>query len=148
MVMAGVGDRGMGAEATRGIRRRQPSPAGLVLTLDVTLELCRVEVHLPQVARAVPQGLVVEVGRRRIAALPPRRACPSEAGRPRRDELNPAGMLGPESLNGWTMSPVSRWNRLISPQGVFQVPKSDWSRSDAAARACRRCSGVRPWAMC
>src|ERR1043166_5402631 len=75
MVMAGVGDRGMGAEATRGIRRRQPSPAGLVLTLDVTLELCRVEVHLPQVARAVPQGLVVEVGRRRIAALPAGRDC-------------------------------------------------------------------------
>ena len=44
-------------------------------------------------------------------------------------------MLGPASLNGWTMSPVSRWKRLMSPHGVFQVPKSAASLSDAAASA-------------
>ena len=30
-------------------------------------------------------------------------------------------MLGPASLNGCTMSPVRRWKRLMSPQGVFHV---------------------------
>src|ERR1700736_1153602 len=35
-------------------------------------------------------------------------------------------MFGAASLklNGCTRSPVRRWNRLMSPQGVFQLPKS------------------------
>ena len=47
------------------------------------------------------------------------------------DEVNGTGMLGAESLNGCTMSPVSRWKRLILPHGVFQLPKSlvNWSAS-------------------
>ena len=49
-------------------------------------------------------------------------------------------MLGSASLNGWTMSPVRRWKRLMSPHGVFQVPKSAVSLSDAAASACSSCS--------
>src|ERR1700679_3692578 len=38
------------------------------------------------------------------------------------------------------MSPVRRWKRLISPHGVFQVPKSVVSLSDAADNDCRSCS--------
>ena len=115
-------------------------------------------------------GLIVEVRRRRIAALaagrhrpgphacrrtPPRpRSCcrwcrttsssrctaraPNEASEPHRAEVKPTGMLGPASLNGWTMSPVRRWKRLMSPHGVFQVPKSAVSLSDAAASACEQ----------
>src|SRR5260370_22378116 len=49
-------------------------------------------------------------------------------------------MLCREWLNGWRMSPVSRWNRLISPHGVFQLPNSAWSLSDAAASDCSICS--------
>src|SRR5439155_14518068 len=40
-------------------------------------------------------------------------------------------MLGPPSLKGWTMSSVRRWKRLILPHGVFHVPKSVVSLSDA-----------------
>ena len=36
------------------------------------------------------------------------------------------------------MLPVSRWKRLMSPQGVFQLPKSLSSISDAVASACSR----------
>src|SRR5262249_37321458 len=68
--------------------------------------------------------------------------APNDASEPQRDEGNPTGMLGPASLNGWTMSSVSRWNRLISPQGVFQLPKSAVSRADAAASASSFCAGV------
>ena len=46
----------------------------------------------------------------------------------------------PASSNGWTMSPVRRWKRLMSPHGVFQLPKSAASLSDAAASARSRCS--------
>src|SRR6476469_7589132 len=38
------------------------------------------------------------------------------------------------------MSAVKRWYRLISPHGVFQLPKSDASLSEAAASAPRSCS--------
>src|ERR1700679_651652 len=38
------------------------------------------------------------------------------------------------------MSPVRRWKRLISPHGVFHVPKSAASLSDAAESDCRSCS--------
>jgi hypothetical protein len=62
--------------------------------------------------------------------------APNEASEPQRDEVKATGMLGPASLNGWTMSPVRRWKRLMSPHGVFQVPKSLASLSDAAASAC------------
>ena len=51
-------------------------------------------------------------------------------------------MLGAASLNGWTMSPVTRWKRLMSPHGVFHVPKSAASLSDAVASAWSSCSGV------
>ena len=46
--------------------------------------------------------------------------APNEASEPQRDEVKPTGMLGPASSNGWTMSPVRRWKRLMSPHGVFQ----------------------------
>ena len=59
--------------------------------------------------------------------------APKEASEPHCAEGKPTGMLGPASLNGWTRSPVRRWNRLMSPHGVFQLPKSAWSLSDAAA---------------
>src|SRR4029079_17425428 len=57
------------------------------------------------------------------------------------------GMLGAESLKRWTMSSVSRWKRLMSPQGVFQVPKSCASLSDAATSDSSRSSGVAFLAM-
>ena len=41
----------------------------MVLALDVALQLRTVEVHVSQIARAVPRRLVVEVRRRRIATL-------------------------------------------------------------------------------
>src|ERR1041385_484689 len=40
-------------------------------------------------------------------------------------------MLGAASLKCWTISPVNRLYRLISPQGIFQVPKSFVSLSTA-----------------
>src|SRR5204863_3998614 len=60
---------------------------------------------------------------------------------PHRDEVKPTGILGRASLNGCTMSPVRRWNRLMSPQGVFQLPKALASVSDAVASACSSRSG-------
>src|SRR5438552_180146 len=57
-------------------------------------------------------------------------------------EVKPTGMLGPASVNGCTMSSVRRWKRLISPHGVFQVPKSAASLSDAADRDRSSCAGV------
>src|SRR5947209_20625696 len=41
----------------------------MVLALDVALQLGTIEVHVSQIARAVSRGLIVEVRRRRIAAL-------------------------------------------------------------------------------
>src|SRR5438093_2611122 len=146
----------------------------MVLALDVTLQLRAIEVHISQIASAVPRGLIVEVRRRRIAALAAGRArpgrtrspnsttatklfplvpyiflvplyvrAPKDASEPHREEVKPTGMLGPASLNGWTISPVRRWNRLMSPQGVFQLPKSLASLSDAADSACSsRSAGV------
>src|SRR6266511_2184634 len=40
----------------------------MILPLSVTLELRAVEIHVPQSARAVAFRLIIEVGRRRIAA--------------------------------------------------------------------------------
>ena len=68
--------------------------------------------------------------------------APKEASDPHRAEVKPTGVLGPSSVNGCTMSPVSRWKRLTSPQGVFHVPKSDCSRSDTAASASNCSEGV------
>ena len=67
--------------------------------------------------------------------------APNEASEPHADEVKPTGMLGPASLKGCTISPVRRWNRLISPQGVFQVPKSAVSLSEASDSDCKRISG-------
>ena len=36
------------------------------------------------------------------------------------------------------ISPVRRWKRLMSPHGVFQVPKSACNLSDAAASDCKQ----------
>src|SRR5204863_6964258 len=41
----------------------------MILPLDVPFQLRAVEVHVPQIARAVSRGLIVEVGRLGIAAL-------------------------------------------------------------------------------
>ena len=73
--------------------------------------------------------------------------APNDASEPQRADVKPTGMLGPASLNGCTMSPVRRWKRLMSPHGVFQVPKSAASLSDAAASACSCCSAVALLAM-
>ncbi len=56
------------------------------------------------------------------------------------EDVKPTGMLGPASLKGCTISPVSRWKRLISPQGVRQLPKSAASLSEAADSDCSSCS--------
>src|SRR5580704_3975263 len=67
--------------------------------------------------------------------------APKDASDPQAEEVKATGMLGPASLNGCTMSPLRRWNRLMSPQGVFQLPKSACSLSEAAASDSRSCSG-------
>src|SRR5437870_1679895 len=41
----------------------------MILALDMALQLGTIEVHVSQIARAVPRGLIVEVRRRRVAAL-------------------------------------------------------------------------------
>src|SRR5262249_52541367 len=41
----------------------------MIRPLSVTMELRAVEIHIPQIARAVTFRLIIEVGRRRIAAL-------------------------------------------------------------------------------
>ena len=66
--------------------------------------------------------------------------APNDASEPQRADVKPTGMLGPASLNGWTMSPVRRWKRLMSPHGVFQLPKSLASLSEAADSAWSSCS--------
>src|ERR1035437_5019849 len=48
----------------------------MILPLRMSLELIAVKVDLAQFARAVPRGLVVEVRRLRIAALPSGRHGP------------------------------------------------------------------------
>src|SRR5438477_5018379 len=68
--------------------------------------------------------------------------APNAASEPQNDDVNPTGMLGAASLKGWTRSPVSRWKRLMSPQGVFHVPKLAASLSEASASDCRRTSGT------
>src|SRR5829696_3771116 len=73
--------------------------------------------------------------------------APNDASEPQRDDVNGTGMLGAESLNGCTISPVSLWKRLISPHGVLQVPKSPVSRSQAASSAARRSAGFAPVAI-
>src|SRR5687768_16226925 len=73
--------------------------------------------------------------------------APNDASEPHREDVKPTGMLGPESLNGCTMSPVRRWKRLMSPHGVFHDPKFAVSVSEAAARAPRSCAGVARFAM-
>src|SRR3954451_21690662 len=60
----------------------------------------------------------------------------NDASEPTVAAENGTGMLGPASLNGCAMSPVKRWKRLMSPHGVFHVPKSAVSLSDAFASAC------------
>src|SRR5687768_1437401 len=73
--------------------------------------------------------------------------APNDASDPHRADVKPTGMLGPESLNGCTMSPVRRWKRLISPHAVFHVPKFAASVSDALASAASSCAGVVRFAM-
>ena len=80
---------------------------------------------------------------RTTSSFPDTRAPRMTRAIPTGDEVKPTGMLGPASLNGWTMSPVRRWNRLMSPHGVFHVPKSAASLSDAAASDCSSCSPAR-----
>ena len=70
-----------------------------------------------------------------------------DASEPHCAVVKGTGMLGASSLKRWTMSSVSRWKRLMSPQGVFQVPKSCASLSDAAASDSSRSSAVAFFAM-
>src|SRR5580658_3882089 len=71
--------------------------------------------------------------------------APNDASDPHTAEVNPTGMLGPASLKGWTISLVRRWNRFISPQGTFQLPKSVWSLATAAWSDWRGCSAGARW---
>ena len=52
-------------------------------------------------------------------------------------------MLGRASSNRGAISSLKRWNRLMSPHGVFQVPKSAVSLSEAAASYCSTSSPPR-----
>src|SRR5262249_937590 len=61
--------------------------------------------------------------------------APNEASDPQRDDVKPTGILGFASSYGGAMSSVRRWKRLTSPHGVFHVPKSAVSLSDADASA-------------
>ncbi len=70
--------------------------------------------------------------------------APNDASDPHSDEVNGTGMLGLLSSKCELMLSSSRWNRLMSPQGVFQLPKSRVSRSDAAASDCTSAPGAAP----
>ena len=74
--------------------------------------------------------------------VPVRGAAPNEASEPKRADVNATGMLGLESSNGCTISGLMRWKRLISPHGVFQLPKSAGQRSDRRRQAWSSRSGV------
>src|SRR5581483_10651036 len=88
----------------------------VVLALRVPLQLRRVVVHLPQIPGRVSLRFIVEVLRPDHAAL-----APNDARLPHVADGNPTGMLGPLSSNDGVISSFSRWNRLISPHGVFQL---------------------------
>src|SRR5204863_9793620 len=75
-----------------------------------------------------------------ISFVPGYVRAPNEASDPQVADENPTGMLGLLSLNCWTMAPSLRWKRLMRPHGVFQLPKSAASLSDAAARFWTSCS--------
>ena len=79
--------------------------------------------------------------------VPFRGAAPKEARDPHRAEVNATGVLGASSSKTRSMSPVRRWNRLISPQGVRQSPKSPSRRSNASARASTRTDAAAGAAM-
>ena len=68
---------------------------------------------------------------------------PNEASEPQLAEAKPTGQLGLLSSYCWSTSPLMRWKRLISPQGVCQVPKSAVSLLDARCSEARRSSGVK-----
>src|SRR2546423_8346313 len=52
------------------------SSAWMIHPLNVSFELRRIKVHVPEISRAVSQRLVVEMRRRRIAALATRGDSP------------------------------------------------------------------------
>src|SRR6266566_5158686 len=109
---------------------------GMVFALCVAGELRAVEVHVTQPAGRIALGFVVEMSRPRVAAL-----APGRHGL-RAHAVNGTGMLGCASSKCGAMSSLIRWKRLISPQGVFQVPKSAVSASTAAASGSRRSAGL------
>ena len=78
---------------------------------------------------------------RTISLCRGRRGRRTRPASPRWHEVKPTGMLGPASLKGCTISPVRRWKRLMSPQGVCHLPKSAASLSEAAASACSSFGG-------
>ena len=53
-----------------GTAARRLSATGVIFPLDVSLQLIRIEVHLPQIAGSVARSLVVEVARIRMTADP------------------------------------------------------------------------------
>ena len=139
-----------------------------VLLLGVAGELGTIEVHLAKVALAVADRLVVEMretgsplsagsdrpGPDAVAELHHRHeAVPAGAvellgvlvvSRAERRQRAPAGRGEADRNTGHRVverlhdASVSRWKRLMSPQGVFQLPKSLSSISDAVASACSR----------
>ena len=66
--------------------------------------------------------------------------APKAASDPHVPDAKPMGRLGFESSNSPFTLPLNRWNRLISPQGVSQVPKARASfmttRSSASSFSC------------
>ena len=117
---------------------RQRSASGMVLPLGVSCQLRPVEVDLAPFARRILFGLVIEVWRLGMTALTARRhplartrspnsttatklfppvpyhfvpgyaRAPNEASDPHTADVKPMGVVGPASLKGCTMSPVSR----------------------------------------
>ena len=85
-------------------------------------------------------AIVVGVSQFRNSAYNLRFAA-KDASEPQVAAVNSTGILGPASVNGWTMSSVNRWNRLMSPHGVCHFPKSVASLSDAVAKAATSCCG-------
>ena len=61
--------------------------------------------------------------------------------------MNPTGMLGAASSERMHDVVGERWKRLMSPHGIFHVPKSAVSVSDAAASAASFISALVRFAM-
>ena len=67
--------------------------------------------------------------------VPGQGCAPNDASEPQVPLVNGTARLGSASSKCGSMRSSRRWNRLISPHGVFHVPNSRVSVSEAAVRA-------------